>query len=150
MKYVRCDSHCKYPAYDQEEIDNLFYNKTQMNATLSKMHNDLVKPDEVYLKDEYAVLTGEIVMTSGTGSATVDYPTGFTQDNCVVLSYGQRVGTGSVYFGYGIKSTDYMSGSLTRNVALTSSNIVINVYNPASEGNGDKTYTYKIVLMKIA
>lgn len=21
MKYVRCDSHCKYPAYTQEEID---------------------------------------------------------------------------------------------------------------------------------
>lgn len=22
-KYVRCDSHCKYPAYDKEEVDNL-------------------------------------------------------------------------------------------------------------------------------
>lgn len=152
MKYVRCEGHCKYPAYDKEEIDNLFYKKTEMDTTLNQMHNDLVKPNEVYFKGDFAVLTGQVTMTSGAGSTTTNYPEGFTRDNSVVISFGQENNDtkNSVNFGYGIRSTDYTKGSITRNVSLKDSEIEISVYNAVSEGSGDKTYNYKIVLMKIA
>lgn len=145
MKYVRCDSHCKYPAYDKEEINSIV-------ASIGESLDLMATKRSVYVKDDYAVLTGQVVMKSGTGSTTVNYPESFTQDNCVVLSFGQsrEGGTAGINFGYGIRSTDYLKGSLTRNVALTSSNIEISVANGTSEGNGDQTYNYKIVLMKIA
>jgi hypothetical protein len=130
MKYVRCDSHCKYPAYDKEEIDNLFYKK-----------------------NDFAVLTGQIVMTNNTGTIEVNYPEGFTRGNCVVLSYGlsRESGsgtTGNVSFGYGINTVDFVRGSLTRNVSLKDSNIEISVFNPVSENTTEYTYNYKVVLMK--
>lgn len=47
MKYVRCDSHCKYPAYDKEEMDNLL--KDKANATeVPKKLSDLVNDRVVY------------------------------------------------------------------------------------------------------
>lgn len=155
MKYVRCDSHCKFPAYDKEEVDSLLSDKANKTDVYTKTeadtkHNELIK--KVYVKDDYAVLTGTITMASGTGSTTVNYPTGFTKNNCVVISYGQEnADTKNSYnFGYGIKSTDYTRGSMTRNVSLKDSNIEISIYNPVVDGEGNKTYNYKIVLMKIA
>ena len=132
MKYVRCEGHCKYPAYDKEEVDNLFEN--------------------VYKKGDFAVLTGQIVMTNNLGTKEVDYPEGFTQANCVVLSFGQsrNGGTGNICFGYGIRTVDYVRGSVTRNVSLKSSSIEITVTNAVDENTTEYTYDYKIVLMKMA
>ena len=39
MKYVRCDSHCKYPAYDKEEIDNLLSNLFPVGAIYTTSTN---------------------------------------------------------------------------------------------------------------
>lgn len=40
-KYVRCNSHCKYPAYDKEEVDALLddkYSKEETNALLQNIY----------------------------------------------------------------------------------------------------------------
>lgn len=62
-KYVRCESHCKYPAYSSDEVDALFYKK-----------------------DNLAVLTGNT-----SEGLTLEYPEGFNKDNCVVVSYMFRM-----------------------------------------------------------
>ena len=65
-KYVRCNSHCKYPAYDKEEVDNLLKEKTDiadMEAMDNKKQNivlsgtedpasDLGTDGDIYLKYE--------------------------------------------------------------------------------------------------
>lgn len=43
MKYVRCDSHCKYPAYTQEETD-IMINETKQYA---KEYTDNISQPEV-------------------------------------------------------------------------------------------------------
>lgn len=139
MKYVRCDSHCKYPAYDKEEVDNLLKDKA----------NNV----DVYKKGDFAILTGEITLADGIGSITTDYPEGFTQDNCFVLSHGQSKKAEtleSINFGYGKRPIDYTRGSITRNVALKSDNIEISIANSYLEDEGNLTYNYKILLMKIS
>lgn len=69
-KYVRCAGHCKYPAYDKEETDNLFRKKS-----------------------DFAVIEGaltEWVFAEGyettSCALSVNYPEGFSWDNCVVVS----------------------------------------------------------------
>lgn len=37
-KYVRCNSHCKYPAYDKEEVDNLLEGKSDV-AEIEELEN---------------------------------------------------------------------------------------------------------------
>lgn len=37
MKYVRCDSHCKFPAYDKEEIDAMMVNLCNKEEVENKL-----------------------------------------------------------------------------------------------------------------
>lgn len=132
IKFIRDKAHCKHVAYTNEEVNDLLNGKAN--------------------KADFHVLTGQIEMVSGNGTVTVSYPNGFTKDNCVVISYGQEtVDANKGYsYGYGTSSAHYIDGSLSRNVRLTDTNIEVIVKNPVSETDGNKTYNYKIVLMKIA
>jgi hypothetical protein len=67
-----------------------------------------------------------------------------------VISYGLgKESDLSINFGYGIRATDYMRGSMTRNVGLRENYIEITVLNAASsEGAGEGIYNYKVMLMK--
>ena len=49
MKYVRCDSHCKFPAYDKEEVDNLLNDKANKTDVYTKTEAD-TKHDELINK----------------------------------------------------------------------------------------------------
>ncbi len=49
MKYVRCDSHCKFPAYDKEEIDNLFYNKTEVEEKIQNAKLEIYPIGSIYM-----------------------------------------------------------------------------------------------------
>ena len=125
-------TRCKYDVYTKERTDELFK-----------------------VKGDFAVVTGEITMENATGKVIVNYPDGFNKDNTVVISYGQTgINSGgpldAINFGFGVHSLDYMSGSLPRNVALTSTNIEISIRNPLDDTAGSRTYNYKIVLMKIS
>jgi hypothetical protein len=56
MKYVRCDSHCKFPAYDKEEVDNLIKEVKEETPKIyygtEEPSTDIGKDGDVYLKYE--------------------------------------------------------------------------------------------------
>lgn len=68
MKYVRCEGHCKYPAYDKEEVDNLlsnkidkgdFYTKEEVDSKIKNIYSGTTDPEaslgndgDIYLKYE--------------------------------------------------------------------------------------------------
>lgn len=130
-------------------------------------HCDNYGKHEVYTKDDFAIITGEMYLEANAdtgevkGEQTVDFPEGFNIDNCVVLSFGVRNSTrsgGGYSFG-----TDTMTNS---SKAITRASMGKNVFfNTAANCmkliiQADEVYTisetvtdtcnYKIVLMKIS
>lgn len=136
-----CNNKCKHEVYTEEEINN--------------------KLIEYKLKGDFAVLTGSIECAANpdenasTGLCTysntdVDFPEGFTSENCVVVSIGGRSLNGlfdSFSNGGTTCSLDMSWGTEPIKVALgINSKIKISAGNLANEA---KTRHYKIVLMKI-
>lgn len=103
------------------------------------------------LKGDFAVLTGSFeVAISSSGTKEFDYPSGYTVDNCVAVSFGIKVieNKGYNYEGIYTDSGDALNNSYRRRLNLNSNKIKMVVYNP----NSDKAMTvnYKLVLMKIS
>lgn len=134
-KYVRCNSHCKYPAYDKEEIDNLFYKKTEVDSKVTEIN------------EKYAVVDVTTTVrdsSSGNYSAPImkTLPEGFTPTNCVVISktfggdtgYTTETKEDIIYFSVmTVEGSNYINGMLS----TTDSTKV------------GQTYKVRIVLMKI-
>ena len=138
MKYVRCDGHCKYPAYDKEEIDNLL--KDKANSV------------DVYTKTNVAVVdTTTTIRTSennGAYSGTImkNMPEGFTPDNCVVISKMFGADTPS--------SSDTLTDSITvsflsYDVDGVTYNQINGSLNTSDSSKAGTTQHVRIVLMKI-
>lgn len=112
-------------------------------------------------KNDFAVITGNI---AGDGtespSKTINYPTGFNRDNCVVSTVNLK--RSSVDFkGYGaiFDSSSYLTGAIPAKVALGETNITLEIRNINITQNGSImvpsiptsiNFTYTIVLMKIS
>ena len=83
----------------------------------------------------------------------INYPSGYDADNCIVLSFlarGSTLESGIKYtYGYLETTTGYIAGAIGHSIMLTSSYISLTINNPADHSNGNNTYAYKIVLMKI-
>lgn len=105
----------------------------------------LENQSNVRLKSDFAVLTGTITLTNGNGTKTFDYPSGFTQENCVPIAGGTRYSSSLNRIAFGS-----VQSSLYTGVYLNSSNIALNV-DPYESGVGPSgTYECKVVLMKIS
>jgi len=97
-----------------------------------------------------AVLTGTGTIgadTTGT-LATLNYPTGFTKDNCIVISCGLKINGGSRGFAFGYDSDEVFGMALCtsdKSIEL-SDNIRLSYKNKATSS---KVIAYKIVLMKV-
>lgn len=93
-------------------------------------------------ENKFGVVTGNVTLENGAGLARVDYPEGFTKDNCVVISAGcQYASTGVIGFGF-VQST-FGTG------ATLSGNKIAFVANSIDEIGPSGTYPFKVVLMKI-
>lgn len=113
------------------------------------LENLLKKIGGVYISSKnIAVLTGNITIEPEMGKvvAELDYPEGFTKDNCVLISFGSRYHTNYGYaFGYHSKdSAGFLFGTNDRDVFLEDK-IKVWYYNIA---DSEKTFYYKIVLLK--
>lgn len=100
---------------------------------------------------DYAVLTGSFeVAISSSGTKEFDYPSGYTVDNCVAVSFGIKVieNKGYNYEGIYTDSGDALDNSYRRRLNLNSNKVKMVVYNPNSEQA--MTVNYKLVLMKIS
>jgi len=103
---------------------------------------------EVYSKADFAILSGQATINSGsntTGWVDLELPEGFTKDNSVVLS--QTFGLSNQYI-YGFlknagEEPQHMSvlffGDFFRTKIQVNSNV-----------SSDTTYNYKIILLKIS
>lgn len=90
-----------------------------------------------------AVLTGNVTLTNGTGSTNVNYPSGFTKSNCILISSGcQYNSAGWWLFGNG---QGILSGA-----RMTDSTVTFNVSTVENGVGPSGTYPFKIVLMKIS
>ena len=140
-KYVRCNSHCKYPAYDKEEIDNLFYKKTDTDAKLNEISNKFAVVDVTTTIRETAS------NGSYSGSIMKAMPEGFTATNCVVISKMFGIDTPN--------SADTLTDSITVSfVSYESEGVTYNningSINTTDSTKAGQTYKVRIVLMKIA
>lgn len=158
-KNVFNDNKCKYEAYDKSEVNGLLankanltdvYNKSQINNLL----NNKANTNEVYVKGDFAILTGtlnvsgDMVYLSG-----IQYPEGFTQNNCIVISAMLQTtsATPAIWYYDGGFSPRTLAVQLRTASISTQAQLFTyadGVITPESFAAG--TYTYKIVLMKIS
>ena len=92
--------------------------------------------------EKFAVVSGTVELSNGSGQAIEAYPSGFTKDNCVVIS------SGCVYRGDGAVGFGFLQGSFGTGAALAENGIAFMAYSPEGIGSTG-TYEFKIVLMKI-
>lgn len=103
----------------------------------------------VLYKDNYVTITGSITVSgSSSENKDIDYPNGFNEENCVPVAFGIKLieKNGFNYYGNHVNSTSGLMNAYTRYMNLLSDKIRINVTN---SNDSEKTFTYKIVLMKV-
>ncbi len=126
--------------------------QTEYRAILEQLEEELanVKDGSAYkLKSDFTKLEGSFTVNKSTsGAKTINYPSGFTKDNCVAIACGidAVAGKGYNYVGQYVDSSDGLNSSFTRRLNLADSNITLVVRNPNSS---NLTVKYRIILMKI-
>lgn len=117
---------------------------------------------KVIYKDDYAVIEGNVILASGEGGTykdntfTINYPSGFNANNCVVVALGTTVNyfnENGLHYGFnygdvsfGNESVALLVGNQPKQVRLLKNNIELEIFNVS--GNEQREY-YRIVLMKI-
>ena len=106
------------------------------------------------LKENIAIVTGELTFNNGLAIGEVAYPEGFTLENSIVISFMSRnTSAGDNGYGYGYleTATAFMGGAIGHMIHLRPNDILLHINNPTdgSHDAGTATFTYKIVLMKI-
>ena len=93
------------------------------------------------VNSKFAILTGTISLSNAyTAQEQVDYPTGFTKDNCVVISQMLNNMGGANY------SSGY-NGSISQQPLISLGDKV--AIRLAFDASTTASYDYKVVLMKI-
>ena len=102
----------------------------------------------------FAVVTGEMNPPAQVNSSSeeVDYPTGFTQNNCVVISCGTQTSASSDEYMFesspiGSANFQIVNASFPHGVRLGEEKVVFTMTNPSVAD--DYSVSFKIVLMKV-
>jgi hypothetical protein len=110
-----------------------------------------IDESDVYVKGNYAVLTGSITLSDGAGSRTHAYPTDFTANNCVVISVNiGQTSNEEIPYSCGILPdvAGWATGAIYHRVSLRTDDVVVGIDNGSKSGTNK--YNYKVVLMKIS
>ncbi len=116
-----------------------------------------IKDGSAYvLNSKFTTLQGNFnISAKSRGSIYVDFPNGFTRENCAAISVGGKFNDNSIGFAFG---TDNETGNLANSAISTNvtlglasntefeNKINIEAYNPKSN---EVTFNYKVILMKI-
>lgn len=138
--------------YSMQIVDNKI---SEVNQSISEVESDVSDlTNNVYVKGDYAVLTGSITMTDGEAPVvTISYPNGFTKDNTFVLSclLQRDIGTDGTSYSEGIipDISGLVTGAIYRRVSLFTTGIAIDIKSFV-DGQGSGTYDYKILLLKVS
>lgn len=113
----------------------------------------------VIYHDDVAIITGNKTLDANSSSSgqeyaqttwNIEYPTGFSKNNCIVLAFQGSLETNLRVGAYGtgpVTSTNFVRATLPRTVVLWDDLIDLECWNPSSS---TKTYYYKLVLLKIS
>ena len=135
------------------------YEKTNWTDTTPINIDNLQKLEDGVEENSNTILTGEITITSlgGLNGITVDYPEGFTKDNCIPIAFGtggQRTGFGTAGLDYGItvdaNNLSLLNGSFSKSLVLNESNINIRIYVASTPDCTGSKFPYQVTLMKVA
>ena len=124
--------------------DNKHTNAPSINAveTVCKVKGDFAYVD-----------AGTLTMAEGKAHTTVNYPSGFTKTNCVVISFmADNVLNSGLSYGYIEDSAGFIAGAIGHRVTLLDNNIAVYINNPI-EGNhdvGTASFKCSFVLMKVS
>lgn len=151
------DVHTLYIITDVSEYDDFEARISAMEQDLANYKQDVddeiedfeqtVEADVVAfkqtckLKGDFAVITGNITLTNGQGNVELDYPSGFSKDNCVVISAELAMFTSR--YDYNIASSTIGVGVQLANKVNVTATPLITVTQAAS------TKPVKVVLMKV-
>jgi hypothetical protein len=127
-------------ALDTKASASSVYSKTDMNALLA----DKVDSSDVYVKDDFAILTGNFSVTGTTtevsGRAEISYPSGFNASNCVAIACECTHINGSMY----ISNSPYFY------VEKSFLSLFAHYKQPTTQSESHTYFiSYKIVLLKI-
>lgn len=152
--YGHCENLCNVEVMAKEDIEAELAGKSNSN------HNH----DDTYKKiGDFAILTGTMSLSGNQDTSkqtnftdkTLDYPTGFNKDNCVVLSIMRSGNNGKWSNGWTvtIDSMDMFNGIEPIEVTLhgtdsTQWNNKIRL-RASNYSSNAITISYKIVLMKV-
>lgn len=105
-------------------------------------------------QDNIVIITGQLLHRE----ATINYPTGFNKDNCIIMSAMFQHPTseaGSWGEGSLFNSSSFIGGSLPHKIHLNKENIQVQVSNimfidgePVRVLDTDIVHNYKIILLK--
>lgn len=130
-KVIESNNKCLVEGYNKAEVDALLANK--------------VDTSNVYVKGDFAVITGTIEITNGVGIATFDYPTGYDMNNCVPISGITKYSNSLDRYASGCVQSSFVTG-----MYLQSNRLAFVTY-PFENGVGPTgSYDCKVTLMKIS
>lgn len=95
-------------------------------------------------QSNFAIVTGTITLTDGTGNAQVNYPSDFTVSNCVVLSVGMGRATGFNPVEFNLLMSSSCLGAHLYNDYIRVN--AISIINSGVTG----TVNFQVILMKIS
>lgn len=102
----------------------------------------IVLGSKVIYKDNFAVITGTISLTNGSGIGYLNYPDGYNYNNCIVISAAVAIYNDSIFSFYGDDTTTSIFS-----VRLTSDNIRLGVKSIDDVGTSNPK-SCMVVLMK--
>lgn len=88
-----------------------------------------------------AVLTGNVSISNGSGYTELNYPNGYTKDNCVAIASGLNMGN---YYEF-----NHVDGLMLVGTRLTATKVIFRV-SSVQDISSSGTKGFKIVLMKIS
>lgn len=121
-------------------------NDTDMNMIKSVVNNNATELTN--LINNLTILTGSFTLASGKSEFTINYPTGFTSINCIVISCMLKRQQGYTE-GFFPTNTGYLSGALGKIIQLKDEEIRLVFCNPNDASTGTESYDYQLALLKI-
>lgn len=119
--------------------------KNDYQTVLNQLEQELenVKDESnVVLKDNFAIITGTVRLSHGYGGISVNYPNGFSMNNCVPISVGMDIVGDDIFSYFNQVTTDSIL-----EVRLTVSSLFVYIVSVNDLGGND-LQKFKIVLMK--
>ena len=131
----------------ENDVSNLESRATTLENDVSEAKLDLqtIETDVNNLKGNFAVLTGTLQVGETVANASINYPSGFNMNNCVIISVlTQPIGANHYVF------SAHQDGDGEVNTYLLNDNIGLSLYSGEEFGFTYTGINYKITLMKIS